>query len=71
MSLSEATELHNRHTQAERARSDTGSFSKMIRKMSLQIKASKLEFIGDMVARGSSDAMEDDVEDDDRVCGCC
>lgn len=47
ISRSEATENHSLETQADRARSISGSFSKMLRRMSLHTRASKFEFIGD------------------------
>lgn len=50
ISLSEATELQILQTQPARAKSSIGSFSKMILRTSLQIRAEKLEFIGEIVA---------------------
>lgn len=47
ISLSEATEHQRRETQAARARSGMGRVWKMVRRISAQDKASKLEFIGD------------------------
>nr|GMD48156.1 hypothetical protein Iba_chr10fCG3700 [Ipomoea batatas] len=50
ISLSEATAFQSLETHAARAKSGSGSFSRIARRVSWQSKAQKLEFIGEITA---------------------